>query len=169
MPLNSVQLYVKGLLDGLANPQLPDLIAVISDPVMADAAMDPFAYVWGATGHKERQTAPRPVAWQKWLWDIEVSVVNVREIDSPDLDTAFPLLLDQIDAKLSTTPMTVKITDPITNFDSQILAVGEHTDLKYSRLKTTGVDSQGIIQFGCDFTCRIEEAVSYYKGSPYNP
>jgi hypothetical protein len=166
VPANSVQQYVKSALDGLAIPGPAgwELTAVVSDPVLHDVAMSPIAYIWAARGHKERRAMPRPIGLHKWRWDISVAIIAVMEIDDPNLDTAFPLVLQMIDGTLSTTPVPVIITDPITGFKSSALDLGEVQDMDYARMITTGTEGQALIRFGADLTLQLKEDISYMQG-----
>jgi hypothetical protein len=166
MPLNSVQSYIREACDGLtlAGPTNWELVAVISDPVIADVATGPILFIWAAHGHKVRRTMPRPIAWQRWEWKVSASLVAVMDIDDPNLDNAFPLALDSIDGFISTLPTPVIIVDPQTGKKSQALNIGEETDLDYARMVTTGADGQGLVQFGADLVINLFEDVSYLDG-----
>lgn len=168
MPLNSTMQYVKGLLDGLVSPQAAPLEAVIADPVIGDIAQNPIAYLWNGTGTLKRQTMPRPVAWQKWSWTFAVALIAVMDVDDPTLETAFPLLIDQINALFSVTPIPVVIADPITGYQSQVLSFGEMSRTDYARSQATGQDGQSLVRFAADISVTLEEAVSFPLGSYYN-
>jgi hypothetical protein len=166
MPLNSVQHYVRDVLDGLAleGPSNWSLTAVISDPVIADVAQGPILYIWAGRGTKKRHTMPRPIAWQRYEWVISASLIAVMNIDDPNLDSAFPLALQSIDGYLSTLPVPVIITDPDTGLKSQALNIGEELSMDYARMHTTGSEGEGLVQFGADITIDLKEDVSYLSG-----
>lgn len=154
MPLNSIQLYVKGLLDGLV--VLPNgikpLEAFIQPPVL-DTLDGPKAYVWGGRLHGQRQTAPRigtPAAnlighsgYKRLNWTVDVFISYEMNPDVPqvDLDQDFPLILDAVMQKTWITEMPIFIdplgiptaqADLLPNVQySQVLAIGEDFDLEY--------------------------------------
>lgn len=170
MPQNSVTVYVKNLLQGLESPQLPPLNVVISDPVWADIAAAPIAYIWAARGELfERQTAPRPIAWQKWKWTLTCSMLTVMDRDDPTISSAFPLLIDQVNAAVATTPIVAVIQDPVTGFQSQVLAIGEHSQHEYARLKATGSGGEELVRLGVDLQIELIESISYFYSTYYNP
>ncbi len=165
--LNAIQLWVKGTLDGLASPQLPPLVAVVMPPVDADIAIDPIAYIWAADGDEQRMSAPRPIGWQKITWDVDVALLSVMEIDDPNVETAFPLLVDQVTAAVNTLAMPYVLVDPVTEFQTQIVSLGERLHIRHARIRTTSAEGQGLVKLGAEFTLHVEEDVSYMPGSYY--
>lgn len=142
MPLNSVQLYIQGLLDGLVIPTIPKpLTAYITPPTVEDAD-GPKAYVWGARLLGSRQTAPRPVAFKHLSWTVDVYLSYETLPPNPNdpsenVDQEFPLIIDAVMAKTwYTAPMPTIITDPSTGVTSQILAIGEQFQLEYPPERT---------------------------------
>jgi hypothetical protein len=158
MPLNSVQQYCKGLLDGLPLPgQDQPLIAHIMPPTMEE--MDgPRAYVWGARMRGERQTAPRRAGYKRLPWTVDVYLAYLDSADNPDGDKAFPLIIDAVLARFWSTTMPLMITDPETGQVSQILAVGETWDLEYppERLPATMRMIWSVARLSMDVTEAIQ-------------
>lgn len=166
--LHSVQKYLQGILNGLQTPLTEPLVCVIADPVIADAAQAPYAYLWGGRGELARRTAPRGPAWQTWKWWTMCSVVCVMSIDDPNVDDAFPLVIDQINGVLSATkPMPAVVTDAVTGYQSQILSLGEKATLDYARLRTTGATGGELVKFAADLELYLEEDVAFPMGSFY--
>lgn len=171
--LNSLQNYLQGILDGVTTPQTAPIQAFIMPPQIADAAGGPIAYVWGARLTAVRQTAPRIFGQQKLVWDATVSVTQAFIQDDENIETAFPLVIDQIMATLMTTPLQndskVWLDDPITGNQTQLLSIGEHFSLDYESVHTTGSAGEGLWVFVCDLIFPTEELVSFQPGTYYNP
>lgn len=132
MPLNSVQSYVKGLLDGLPIPgPMNQTLEAFITPPSVDELDGPKAYVWGARMVGNRQTMPRGQGFKRLTWQVDVYLTYETYPDNPSLDEEFPLIVDAVMAKAWTTPMPLFISDPTTGLQSQILAVGEKFDFEY--------------------------------------
>lgn len=131
MPMNSVQLLVRDLLDGLAIPgSTQTLEAYITPPTVEDLD-NPKAYVWASRGRVNRQTMPRGLGFKKLLWSVDVYLSYETNPDSDTVDTEFPVIVDAVMARLWTAPMPTMITDPVTGLVSQNLAIGEDFDIEY--------------------------------------
>ncbi len=116
---------------------------VIAPPPLEDITAKPVCYLWAATGKQVRQTAPRPIAYMKVTWDVEGALTTLMEFDDPNIDAAFPLLIDKLTAMLNITPCPTWITDPDTGFETQVIAIGELMDYNYAgQVPTSGV--QGV-------------------------
>jgi hypothetical protein len=169
--LNSIQHFVKGVLDGLATPLTSPLQAVIMPPQLADVAGSPIAYIWGGRLATARQTAPRPFGQQKLTWDISVAVTQVYDQDDETLESAFPLVLDTIMARMMTAPLQhtgVWLTDPVTQNQTQLMAIGERYTSDYTGVFTTSGPGVGMWVYACDMLLVAEELVSFNPGSYYN-
>jgi len=153
MPLNSVQQYVRNILDGLIiQDGIAALEAYVQPPVL-DTLDCPKAYIWGGRMNGKRQTMPRintPQAdlighsgFKKINWSVDVFLSYEMNPDVPavDLDQDFPIIIDAILWRTWTTPMPIFI-DPQGNQAtqaqliegveySQILAIGEDFELEY--------------------------------------
>ena len=136
MPLNSVQEYVKNLLDGL---QIPGggapLEAYITPPTVEDIDR-PKAYVQGARLRGQRQTAPRGPGFKRLNWMVDVYITYETVPDSVTVDQEMPLIIDAIMNKTWTTVMPLFIQDQVTGVRSQILAIGEDFELEYPPERT---------------------------------
>lgn len=136
MPMNSVQLYVKGLLDGLQIPGLTvALEAYVTPPVVEDID-SPKAYVMASRGRVRRQTAPRGPGYKHLAWVVDVYVTYETIPDSDTVDQEMPLILDAIMTKLWTTTMPLFIEDPTTGQRSQVLQIGEDFEVEYPPERT---------------------------------
>jgi hypothetical protein len=136
VPLNSVQLYVASLLDGLAIPGNPTpLTAHITPPTVEDLD-GPRAYVWGARLNGLRQTAPRGPGFKRLNWVVDVYLSYETVPDDPTVDQNFPLIVDAVMNATWQTVMPTFITDPQTGVKSQILQIGEEFELEYPPERT---------------------------------
>lgn len=131
MPLNSVQQYVKGLLDGIEVPgQEQPLVCYVTPPVL-EKPSGPRAYVWGGKVTRDRQTMPRGPGFAKFSWIIDIWLISLLNPQADGVDEIFPLVVDAVTNTLATTTMPIVITDPTTGQESQIQAIGESWDLDY--------------------------------------
>jgi hypothetical protein len=143
MPLNSIQQYVKGLLDGLVfQDGIAALQAYVQPPVL-DTLDAPKAYIWGGRMRGRRQTMPRvgtPAAINSgqsgfkrldWTVDVYLSYEMNPDVPATTLDQDFPLIIDAVLTKTWTTVMPTFITDSVTGVISQVLAIGEDFELEY--------------------------------------
>lgn len=169
IPLNSVQTYVKGLLDGLViQDGIPALKAYITPPVL-DTLDGPRAYVWGGRMRGRRQSAPRvgtPAALNSgqsgfkrldWTVDVYLNYEMNPDVPAATLDADFPLIIDAVLTKTWTTTMPLFITDPITGVQSQILQIGEEFDLEYPPEKAPS--TLRMLYYTCRIGLDIYEAV----------
>lgn len=132
MPLNSVQYFVRGLLDGLAIPGTTQTLEAYITPPTVDELDNPKAYVLGAHLRGTRQSMPRSLGFKKLTWLVDVYLSYETNPDSPTVDQEFALVVDAVMNTAWTTPMNnVFITDPTTGLRSQILAIGEDFELEY--------------------------------------
>lgn len=149
MPLNSVQLYVAGLITAaniIIDDGIPALDCWIVPPTLQNMN-GPHAYVWGGRVSTSRQTMPRGVmaGFKKYPWQIDVYVVFetvANRIQNPNLDSQFPMLIDAITNIFSTTTMPGYIdtngvfsTEPVAGA-SQIQHIGESWTLDYPAVHT---------------------------------
>lgn len=171
--LASTQLYIKGLLNGLQSKQLDPVEAVIQPPVLMDSADHPYAFIWGGRATEKRQTAPRairqasgaiaPGGYQKMNWDIAVRLYTIMGQDDPNVETAFPTLIDATLRWLNTTQIPIIVVDPTTGQNSQILTIAENVAMEYATAKVT-IGGQGIVRFACDLIVDVEEKVAWSEG-----
>jgi hypothetical protein len=172
--LTSVQFHLKSILNGLQSAQLAPLQAVIQPPVLSDVGDHPFAFIWAGRGVEKRQTAPRairqpsgainPGGYQKMTWQMTVRLYAVMHPDDPNLESAFPNLIDMVTLQVNVTQIPVIITDPVTGQESQILTIGENVDVDYASVRTAGDEGQAIIRFACDLTVEVQEKVAWTEG-----
>lgn len=128
--LNSIQLYVQGLLNGLAVGNGQILTAYITPPPVDDLD-GPRAYVWASRARTTRQTMPRGAGFKKLTWNIDVYLSYETVPDEVDIDQQFPLIVDAAWWALATTTMPTFIVDPTTQKQSQMLSIGEEWEFEY--------------------------------------
>ena len=173
--LTSIQLYLKDpLLNGLQSPFLDPLEAVVQPPVLSDVADHPYAFIWAGAGMETRQTAPRsirqpngviaPGGYQKMIWKIAVRLYTVMSQEDPNVELAFPALVDATLQQLNTTQIPIIITDPGSGQQSQILTIAENVEMQYASALVTSGPGQGIVRFACDLIIDVEEKVAWSEG-----
>jgi hypothetical protein len=136
VPLNSVQLYVRSLLDELQIPGLNVALEAYVTPPMVEDIDRPKAYVMASRGRARRQTAPRGPGFKRIDWTVDVYVTYETVPDSDTIDQEMPLIIDAICTKLWTTTMPLFIEDPTTGLKSQVLQIGEEFDIEYPPERT---------------------------------
>lgn len=167
MPLNSVQLYVRDLLNNLAVPLMgiPPVEAYVTPPVFEDIDR-PKAYVWGGRARGRRQTMPRNTSGQlvdgksgfrKIDWHIDIYLVYETTPDAAELDMEFPCVVDAVMTKLWTTPLNIFITDPITGVVSEITSIGEEWD--YEMLPERTPNTLRMIYYSSRITMVVSEVI----------
>lgn len=139
MPLNSVQLYTQGLLNGLSIPfpggGTTPLEAYITPPTLEDLD-GPRAYIWGSRMRATRQAAPRGPGYKHFAWTIDVWLSYLTAPDDASVDQEFPLLVDTVLRQLWTTTMPVFISSTGTVVPAgtagatQVLEIGEDFELE---------------------------------------
>lgn len=141
MPLASVQLYCKQILNGLVIPgAIAPLDAYITPPVLSDLDA-PVAIVQGARIRANRQTTPRRAGFKHLAWTVDVYLAYETKADSETVDLEFPRIVDAVMAAFWSVPIPTFIDsfgnvlgtspDPLPPGSSQILNTGEDLELEY--------------------------------------
>lgn len=137
MPINSVQVYIQNLIDGLLMPgSAGALRAYITPPDPNVEAEIPTAYVWPSNGDESRNpakggTVPRNTGigtasgYKSFEHHMDIWVVWFGQDDDPQADTWFPGMLDAIMLVLRTSPDPAVATDPYTEQKTTLIDVGE--------------------------------------------
>lgn len=144
MPLNSVQLKVQEILQGLALPGWSQTLQCFITPPVVQDLSGPVAYVWGGKMTGARLAMPRGAGFKKLTWTVQVYLAYETTPDDPEappsgapsVDQAFPLAVDAVMTALWTTPMPVALIDPTTNVTTQMVSIGEQFDLEYPPVHT---------------------------------
>jgi hypothetical protein len=167
MPLNTVQHYLKGVLDNVALPlDLGTLEAFIQPP---NPNLDNAAgvYIWGSRGDEQRMTVPRAkpgdlsTGGEKGLThSVDAWIIWLGPAVHPLQDVLFPAVVDTIMAVLRNTPIldgTQYCPDPVTGQLSQLLNVGERMSWEYAPVRA--VADQRFLRYDARLTIEIEEII----------
>lgn len=144
MPINTVQLYLKGLLDNLTWPiaNLPNLEAQVTPLDPQVQAEVPQAYIWPAHGEESRDvrrggTLPRatamgqPSGLKAQTHHVNVWLVYFMADDADDADSLFPGMVDWVMATLRASPDPTPVQNDVwsgTAIQSYLIDVGEVMD-----------------------------------------
>ncbi len=156
MSLNSVQQYVKSLLDGLQSPQLPDAQAFVAPP--ATAVVDtPLIYIWGGKHTRARLTLNRPHGFMKTAYEMEIWLIWASASDAENVETEFPVFINAVIAALHAVTLPVMLTDSVTHEISWIESIGDTYTVDQGH-PTSDVVQGYLWQFTL-VTAHIEEAL----------
>lgn len=168
IPLASLQLYCKNVLDGLLIPgATAPLVAYITPPTVSDLD-GPVAIVQGARLRVNRQTAPRRAGFKRLAWVVDVYLAYETTPDSETVDLEFPQIIDTVMAAFWKAPIPTFIgplgdalgtaPDVLPDGSSQVWNTGEDMELEYppERVPATlrmlyyaarlGVDIEEVVQ-----------------------
>jgi len=143
--LDSLQFYVKGLIDGLAMPPgVPGPLTAWITPPVTEKIASPRAYVWGGRLKGGRQTAPRGRGMMRLNWTVDVYVAYMSTPDKAMQEEPFPKVTDAILWTFMTTTMPLFIDaagnpmgpNQVNATDTQIQAIGESFDSDYPPERT---------------------------------
>jgi hypothetical protein len=155
--LNSVFQHVRGVLDGLPLPgQSWPLTVRIVPPPVEPLGDKPLAYLTLAGEMKgKRQTMPRGAGFTGMDWPIGITVDFQDLSTDPNLEQAFYLITDAILIALWAAPMPALITDPTTQVQTQMTAIGEDYGMRMGNLVTTA--SNRVLMFRGQITTTVRE------------
>lgn len=167
MGLNTVQHYLKGILDQTMLPlDLGVLNAYIQPPNPGDGT-EPGIYIWGSRGNEGRMTVPRAkpgnlaTGGQKGIdHNVDTWLVWLGPANDPQQDVLFPAVVDTVMAVLRNTPIldgTQYAPDPVTGQLSQLLDVGERMEWEYSPVRA--VADQRYLRYDARITVNITEII----------
>lgn len=168
MPINTTQVYINGLLDGLVWPftAVPALESQITPPDPQVNAETPQAYVWPSRGRENRDprrggtipratTADGPSGLKAQQHNLDIYLVYFQADDDPDSDQLFPGMIDWIMEQLRLAPdPTPLLLDPWTNRGSYLIDVGEQMDYQ---IAVRALDDQRYNRYDGLITCVINE------------
>jgi hypothetical protein len=138
--LDSLQLYGKGLLDGLGMPAgVPGPLTAWITPPVVEKMSAPRAYVWGGRLKGRRQTAPRGPGFMRLDWTLDVYVAYMSTPAVAMAEEPFPKITDAVLKVFMTTVMPLFIDaagrpmgpNQVNETDTQIQAIGESFDGDY--------------------------------------
>lgn len=165
MGLNSAQLYVKSILDGLQPPGdtgIPGPVEALITPYDPDESGVARIYVWPATGPESRLAWPRntgpntPAGWKQIRHSIQLYLVWFDDQDQDqNIDINFPALIDYVMFTLRTTLDPAPVTDPYTGAFSWLLDIGEGMTYDYVPPRSTA--DQRILRFDAKIQLPVTE------------
>jgi len=166
MSINSVQLYAKGLLDGLPLPVAMggpagaggDVLTALVTPPVVDYRTTPRAYIWGSTGYEDASTMPSPSSFKKVTHKLDIWITCFASInDFAGQDSVFPSVLEAVMQKLRSTPKPVEgLLDTETGRTSDLLNFGQHLTWDYAPVRAVEEGSD-IARFDGRITVKFEE------------
>jgi hypothetical protein len=148
VPINSVQVYIQQLINGLIMPGTAgNLVAYITPPDPNEETDLPTAYIWPDTGDESRNnakggTVPRNPGFSSTTTTLNelmsqsgykafehhmlVYMIWNGQDDDPAADTWFPGMVDAVMFTLRTSPNTAQAQDPYTGQYTTLVDVGEN-------------------------------------------
>lgn len=169
MPINTVLSHIKSVLSGLPLPQDLGVMSAFITPLDPNTdALEPCAYVWPAHGDERRHTKPRADPGnlasggdKQTVHQIDVWLVWFGEAAEPNIDVAFPAVVDGVMACLRNTPLltvpTILATDPVTGARSALLAIGENMSYEVGGVRS--VLDERYLRYDALVTCEVIEEI----------
>lgn len=165
MPLNTVQQYLKSLLDQTPLPLGEGVLTAVITPPDPGEGMVPTVYIWGSVADEARQSMPRAKPGQystggfkKIMHKIDLWITWFGYADDAQADSLFPAIIDSVTAVLRNTLMPVQnVVDPVTGAPSTLLAIGERMDWDYAPVHSTA--DQRMLRYVAKVTCTVEELI----------
>lgn len=166
MPLNTVQLQLKSILDQMPLPAGWDpLEAFIAPPNPRDEARAPAAYIWGGHGDESRAAKPRAEyanlgsgGIKQIVHQVSIWLTAFDDSEQPEVDTNFPAIVDAVLAQLRNTPMTdgtQHAVDPILGTVSNLLNIGENMSWEYGAARA--VADQRLLRLDAEINVEVYE------------
>lgn len=144
MPLNSTQLWIKGLLDGLIVPGNANTLQAYITPLDPYEEDNPAAYIWPTSGNEDRQAMPRVNAapgigagWKTLTHELAIWLTWFNDESDPDADISFPAVIDVVMFTLRSSANPAVIYDPLTGVGSQLIDVGERMNWRFAGIRAT--------------------------------
>jgi hypothetical protein len=156
MSVNTVQLHVQNLLNGLSIPNYQTPLVTYITPPNPGKLPGPAAYVWATTGTNRRQTAPRGAGFRMMTWDVSIWLMAPGLASDVNANTKFAGLIDTVTNALVTDTMPVMETDPITGLTFQLLAIGEDFNIQQSPVHALA--DQRLLMYEALISLTIKEA-----------
>jgi hypothetical protein len=166
VPINTVSLYVLGLLDDLPLPGPAgtggNLACYITPPDPGVLSV-PSSYLWPGSGSETRLTSPRAggpqvddPGWKKLSHRLELWIAWVSAAGDPANDTSFPAVIDAVMAALRPSPDPVPLTDPVSGVISSVL-IGVGEDMSYDVAVVHALEDQRYLRYDARLTLPILE------------
>ena len=165
MPLNTVQSYMRTLLDQTPLPLGEGVLSARITPPDPGDGMVPTVYIWGSVAQERRQSMPRAQpgnyssgGFKTLEHKLDLWLVWYGYADDELADSQFPAMIDTVTAVLRNTLMPVyNVVDPVTGAGSSILAIGEKLEWDYAPVHSTA--DQRILRYVAKITATVEELI----------
>jgi hypothetical protein len=146
MPVNTVHLAIKSILDGLIVPGKAGVLHCYITPVDPREDPDPAIYIWPSRGHEHRQSVPRASpgyqpatqsGWKEIEHTIDGFLTWFGEDSDSQADSTFPAVVDAVLQALRNAddPMYA-VTDPLTGQQSDLAGIGEKLEYEIGPVRT---------------------------------
>jgi hypothetical protein len=165
MSLNSTQLYIQGLVQGLQPPGgtgIQGPVEALITPYDPDESGLPRIYVWPSNGPESRLAWPRntgpgtPAGWKQTRHSVQLFLVWFDDSDADaDIDINFPALIDYVMFTLRTCTDPAPVTDPFDGSPSWLLDIGE--DMTYEYVPPRSTADQRMLRYDAKITCPVTE------------
>jgi hypothetical protein len=164
MPLNTIQTYVKSIINGAELPLGLGVLQAFITPPDPGESLDPTIYIWGSVAHEKRQTMPRhqPGNYSsggfKWIdHTLDLWLVFCAYADDNGVDSQFPAAIDAVMAILRDTQMQVPVFDPVTGMKSTIEMIGESMTWDYAPVHS--LEDQRMLRYTARITVDVKELI----------
>lgn len=147
MGINSCQLYIQGLLNGLQPPGDTGIggpIEALITPYDPDESGLARIYVWPSNGPEKRLAWPRntgpntPAGWKQITHAMKLFMTWFDDSDADaNIDINFPALIDFVMFTLRTCQDPAPVTDPFTGTSWLLLNIGENMNYTYVPPRST--------------------------------
>ena len=163
-PINSTQLYIKNMLDGLIVPGNSRALEAYITPEDPRDEENPAAYIWPTQGSENRQAVPRVGAdaanpaqagWKESTHELDVWLTWFNDDSDPNADISFPAVVDVVMYTLRSSANPAVITDPLTGLESQLIDVGERMAYHMAGVHSTA--DQRWLRYDAQLTLTIIE------------
>jgi hypothetical protein len=163
--------HVNSLLDKTAIPGSSGryLESFISPPDPEESQRNPHTYVWASRGPENRNSGKRnpppvgaplyrpraPAGWKILKHTVEVYITWFNDNTDPQINAAFPLVIDIVMDILRCCSMPLDLIDPATGISCQLINLGEVLNYEYVPVRSTA--SQRIQRNDALITAPVEE------------
>lgn len=161
MSMNSVQLYIKSVINGIALPTTPgtDLTVWIAPPaVNPDAGAGAQAFVWGADGDAKRKTMGQRGtlingSFRGAVHELDVWLTWYQDLTQDNVDSEFPACCDTVRYTIERSPYQVpSLLDTTTGYVSDVYDIGDTNNWQYGSWKAVAPQSSLV---ACSWRLRL--------------
>lgn len=162
--MNSCQLYIKNMINGLTVPGNANSLLAYITPEDPFDDTNPAAYIWPSTGNEDRQAVPRVGAdiynptqagWKTLTHDLDIYLTWFNDDSDPNADISFPAVLDVVMYTYRSSANPAVVADPLTGLQSQLIDVGERMTYRMAGIHATA--DQRWLRYDAQLTLTIIE------------